>query len=159
MRTPSHIIRYATLSRARRGASGFTLIELMIVVAIIGILSSVALAGYNSYIKTSSTAVVNDHYEQAIRAVRWEYATSHAAASSGIPRSVPDAPAGWIALINGNGGRAPGGGPAYLAGAGDAALGAVGVSVSGTWATGDSAVTVTLPAFNSLPGRSETIEM
>ncbi len=128
-------------------------------VAIIGILSAVALAGYNSYIRTSSTAVVFDHYEQAVRAVRWEYATSHAAISSGVTRGVPAVPEGWIELINGNGGRAPGGGPAYTPGAGDAVVGAVGVAVTGTWEAGDSEVTVTLPAYNDLPARSESIGM
>jgi len=131
----------------------------MIVVAIIGILSGVALAGYNSYIRTSSTALVNDHYNQAVRAVRWEYATTHASTSTGLARALPDAPEGWIALINGNGGLAPGGGPAYQPGAGDAVVGAVGVAVTGTWEAGDSAVTVSLPAYNDLPARSETIEM
>jgi len=31
--------------------------------------------------------------------------------------------------------------------------------VTGTWEAGDSAVTVSLPAYNDLPARSETIDM
>ena len=140
-------------------AKGFTLLELMIVVALIGILSAVAVAGYNDYIKTSQSAVVHDQYEQAIRAVRWEYSTSHAATSNGIARDVPDTAEGWIDLINGNNGLAPGGGPAFVAGTGSANIGAIGVAVSGTWDTGDSQVTLTRPAFNALTERTEIVSM
>ena len=140
-------------------AKGFTLLELMIVVALVGILSAVAIAGYNDYLKNANTAVVHDHYEQALRAVRWEYATSHASASNGVPRVVPTVADGWIDLINANEGRAPGGGPAYTAGTGSEALGDIGVAVSGTWNDGDSTVTLSRPAFGGLPARTESISM
>ncbi len=140
-------------------AKGFTLVELMIVVALIGILSAVALAGYNDYIKTSNTAVVHNHFEQAIRAVRWEYSNSHAAAANGVDLPAPATADGWIEKINGNEGRAPGGGLAYTPGTGSSGTGAIGISVSGTWEGGDSTVTITRPIFNDLPLRAESVSM
>ena len=45
--------------------TGFTLIELMIVVAIIAILAAIAIPAYNQYIREARMAKVTDHYDDA----------------------------------------------------------------------------------------------
>mgnify|MGYP001552662761 CR=1 FL=1 len=54
--------------------SGFTLIELMIVVAIIAILAAIAIPAYNNYIREARMAKVTDHYDGAVRGLKAEFA-------------------------------------------------------------------------------------
>ena len=134
--------------------SGFSLIELMVVIAIIGVIASIATGAYESYVEQSQSVMVNDNYNAAVKYVESRYVRAESLVAMGIDLDevIPADAAGWIALINTNGKSAPtAAGAAFVEGTGSAALGSVGIEVAGDYSAGTSAVTITQPAFSSLP--------
>ena len=147
--------RYSPCSRE----SGFTLIELMIVVGMLGVLASVAFSSYQDYVTQGRITKVNAHFVTATKFVRWHFASAQVRVSQGLNPNpaVPDTAAAWIPLLNPDAVLAPGGGDAYVTGTGDNDTGAIGIQVAGTWANFDSVVTITRPAFAGAPAASAQI--
>ncbi len=119
----------------------------MIVVAIIGILGAVALPAYQDYIRSANAAKVLKQYTDGQKYVQSRFAQASVEESLGLTPAFPTTSAEWIAELNPTGALAPGGGPAWTAGAGDANSGELGIVFTGTWGGGDAQVVLTKPAY------------
>lgn len=133
--------------------SGFTLIELMIVVAIIAILAAIAIPAYNNYITEARIAKVTEHYDLAVRAIR-AHAAKVAAhqARGGTALTNPTDSAGWQRVADPDQkAKAPQGGGAGYANSADATNGVVGIAFAAP------VVTITRPNYAGAFGTPDAV--
>ncbi len=79
--------------RGRKKNSGFTLVELMIVVAIIGILAAVAIPAFSRYVKKSKTAEASGHINKMWAGSVAYFEADHAnAIGNTVPKQFPTSP-------------------------------------------------------------------
>jgi len=136
--------------------SGFTLIELMIVVAIIAILAAIAIPAYNNYIREARMAKVTEHYDGAVRSLKAEFAKRAASSARGATLATL-AIGDYQNIVNPEAQGAPGDGATNaFAAASDAGTGVVGIGITDDTA-GQEIIVVDKPAYLDLSAASVTI--
>jgi prepilin-type N-terminal cleavage/methylation domain-containing protein len=144
--------------------TGVSLFELMIALAVIGLLAGVAVPTYRSFIETANMTKVSSNFDQAIRVARNTFQMNETRFAIGLTAATPDNTDDWIKLLNANGAKSPGGDDAYISatnkknpkkgpGRGDAESGSIGVE----WNDGKSQLRIWRPLYLSLTEQRATI--
>ena len=127
--------------------TGYTLIELMIIVTVIALLAAIALPLYGSYTGTAQAAKILHHYDQGVRDAQQLLINDRTRVAFDRPSLLPASTAAWIDTLAGEQSTAPGGGPAFIAGdTGDPDHGAIGVLFDAAGAS----VSLVRPAYQGL---------
>ncbi len=134
--------------------AGFSLIELLVAIAIIGILSAVAVPAYQNYVKNANMARVSTHMDEGARFIENEMRRLQINLGMGLITTADmdtELTAAKLAeRLNASGGTSPTGEAAYKAGEhveADDTSGQIAIEVTGTIADGDYAATFTRPAY------------
>ncbi|MFT6434889.1 MAG: prepilin-type N-terminal cleavage/methylation domain-containing protein [Candidatus Azotimanducaceae bacterium] len=134
---------------------GFTLLEIMISVAILGILSALALPAYQDYINIANMTKVSSHYDEGKRLAATTFTKGFVQQALNQSVTVPSSTNDWIAIFNTTGAQAPGGGLAFISGAATDSKGQIGVQSAGSFPV--SSVVISRPGYQDLNAESITI--
>ena len=145
----------------KKTQSGFTLIELMIVVAIIAILAAIAIPAYNNYIREARMAKVTDHYDEAYRSIKAELAKRAAQMARGEdPANIPTFDSSYAInnVVNPETQKAPVCGVDAFNATADNTNGVVQIVVTNSGNKGSESVTITRPVFLDIGAASVGVD-